>query len=210
MTANVKRFRSLCAILAIAISTSLAAEGSSLVASVSADAVEVTNVSTGGEVVFLWASLDSVHGFPREATGTVQVRDDDGDGIVRVIPKQPIPPDSIWVAVDLQSGRHAVARPEGYPITIMEFPAGQDGRDILAGLAERQARVEILTARPRKGSWRLRDIGRPPHRDRPGPANAEAKAVPQTDDAPPELMPGDIVAIIDAVRMEVFVTEIGQ
>lgn len=187
-----------------------------LAATVTAEEVEVRNVTPRGDVAFLWASVDSVHGFPREATGATQISDDDGDGIIRLTPDRNIPTLSIFIAVDVESGRHVIAAPDDRAIPTMEFPMSQTGREIVQSLAEQQARVELLVVRPREGGWRLRDIGRPPVEakrrfGRGLSANSgHASALAGENEVPEEFADGDVVAIIDAIRMQAYVTEIGQ
>ncbi len=69
-------------------------------ATVTANGVEVRNVTPQGEVILMTASVEGTGGLMRQTTGATRVPDEDGDGVVTLSPPRPIPLSSIWVAVE--------------------------------------------------------------------------------------------------------------
>ncbi len=92
-------------------------------------AVTVANVTTGARVVLFTASLTTHDSRLLERTGARVFTDDDRDGTVTYTRPEPIPLRSVWIAVDIESGRYAVATPSGFPSPLVDFPARLLKRD---------------------------------------------------------------------------------
>lgn len=136
--------------------------------------------------------------------------DDDGDGKAQLDLSQDVPLRSIWVAVDLATGRYAVATPEGYPLR----QAAWRGRGLGRGNS-RADRVEdvrtyadVLLVRPEKGAWRL-TVGDGSAQDDDGVADGklaaaldQMKPVAGTAEPPQRFEARDLVILIDPNRLE--------
>jgi len=195
-----------------------AANAAPLSATVTNTAIEVRNVTPGGEVALMTASIEGVGGLLRQVTGATVVQDNDGDGIVRFSSPRPIPFRSIWVAVDLESGRHVIAGPDGYTVTVLPFSATllkKDTDGVLGLFNGEMVSAEMLVVRPKSGAWHLLTVegagsdGDKTH-GKLGLLNTDAMPVGDSGPPPKHLKNGDILAVIDPGRMEVFVTEIGK
>jgi len=84
----------------LSIAADAAQAGAPLALRVDRQFVETTNVARGGAVVlFSCSRIPRPHAIEVRPDAVV-IHDDDGDGIVRVTPKEGIPRRSAWVAVD--------------------------------------------------------------------------------------------------------------
>lgn len=175
--------------------------------------VSATGVSPAGQVA--WFSV------ARESTGVGSlivrreevVKDDDGDGAVRLDLGKPVPPRSIWAAVDLKTGEISLATPAGYPLREVPFQPGTVHPGAGGALdhlrVEGSDSVELFVARPGMGAW-AHTVWDGAADDEDGPANrrissALAKLEPVgASPAPPDrLKPGDIVVVMDPDAMRV-------
>jgi hypothetical protein len=175
-------------------------------------AVTASGVSPSGQVA--WFSV------AREATGAgsqivrreAVVADGDGDGVVRMDLDKPVPPRSIWAAVDLKTGEYALATPESYPLREVTFAPGTihpgaggvdrldvDGREF----------VELFVARPAVGAWAL-TLWDGAEGDEDGPANrrisgalSRLEPVDASPAPPATFKPGDVIVMMDANTMQV-------
>ena len=193
------------------------ADPPALRATVTSTGVEVINATPKGEVVLMTASVDSDGGLLRQVTGAKRFTDDDGDGIVRYAASRPIPLRSIWVAVDLDSGRYAIAGPEGYPLAVLPFPSAllqHDAEGAIGVFGNEMVSAELFVIRPKAGAWRLRAAeggGGDADKEKNGKldlAAGDAVPVGGSGPAPKHLRKGDIVVVIDPTQMEVFAGEI--
>ena len=138
---------------------------------------------------------------------------DDKDGIARVELDQPVPPRSIWAAVDLKSGDYELGTPGDYPLRQAQLPPGS----VLPGASGKLDRlfaggrdlVDFFVARPAVGAWAL-TVWDGAGDDEDGPSNRQissafAKMEPAGEGPPPpdELKPGDVVIVMDPNAMEV-------
>ena len=196
-----------------------AAEPAALQGTVTETDVEVRNATPNGDVVLMTAQLEAHAGLLRQIGGATRASDADGDGIVRVTPVRPIPLRSIFVAVDLESGRYLIAGPEDYPLAVVPFPSHllQSDADGVLGLADQEVvSAQVLVVRPKTGAWRLvASEGGDGDADQTSNgklslASFDALPVGGSGPAPKHLRKGDILAVIDPGRMEVSVTEIGK
>jgi len=213
------RFRAWCVIAVSSFFASLvsAADAPPLQLTIGAAEVRVGNVSAGAEVVVLVASVEGEGGVLRQRTGAKNFRDDDGDGVVTVADGRGVPLRSVWIAVDVETGRSAVAAPADFPLQSSSLPDSLLDRDAdgVIGVFELQQRnVEMLLVRPKSGAWRLRA-----HEGGNGDADqrangklrlAAADAIAVAGDAPPpkRLKKGDVIALIDPVNLEAIVGEV--
>jgi hypothetical protein len=206
----------LCAVSSI---VSNAAEAPALQASVTAERIEVRNVSAGGEVVLFTAQLEATGGLLRQRTGATRVADTDGDAIVALVPPRRIATRSIWVAIDLESGRSVIAGPDGYTINVLPVPTTllkKDAEGVIGVMDAERITAEMVIVRPKMGAWRIvasEGSGTDSDRSKNGKlslASEDALPIGESGKAPRRLKKHDVIALIDPGRMEVFVTEIDQ
>jgi len=213
------RFRACCAIAVFSLSTSLvsAADAPPLELTIAAAGVRVGNVTAGSDVVVLVASVEGEGGVLRHRSGAKVFRDDDGDGVVVVADGRGIPLRSVWVAVDVDTGRSAIASPAGFPLQSSPLPDSlleEDGEGVIGVLDLQQRNAEMLLVRPKSGAWRLR-AHEGGNGDGDKHANgklrldaADATAVSGDTPAPKRLKKGDVIALIDPVNLDALLGEV--
>ncbi len=183
------------------------------------DAVVARGVTQGGSVVWFGVIRDRPGWINRVVRRDALETDSDGDGAVRLDLGRPVAPKSIWAAVDLASGAFAVATPEGTPRREVELPASAL-RSSAAGVVEtiEDARqfLEILVVRPGEGSWTL-SVGDGGASDGDLQSDGSIRAslaamrpAEATKMAPSQLLPGDVVVVVDPRLMEFYVTTFGR
>jgi hypothetical protein len=137
--------------------------------------------------------------------------DEDGDGKAVLDLTGDVPLRSIWVAVDLATGRYAVAAPEGYPLR----QAAWRGRGLGRGnpradrVEDLRTYADVLLVRPEKGAWRL-TAGDGSAQDDDGAADGKiAVALDQMKpvtaggaEPPARFEARDVVILIDPNRLE--------
>lgn len=147
--------------------------------------------------------------------------DEDGDGKVSWDLEADVPLRSIWVAVDLATGRLAVATPEGYPLRRVGWRGRGLGRDDARAdrVEDLRTYADVLLVRPGEGAWRL-TAGDGSELDEDGAADGKLAValdrmrplegvegsegtVKAGEAAPPSrFSPKDVVVLIDPNRME--------
>lgn len=154
---NMKQHRG-CAILVLCLilgvpSPSLAADSLNL--AFAADAVVVSALEPGAQVVYFSISRSSEGFIPQTRRDAEILRDEDLDGVLRV-PLAGLPPVKfLAVAVELESGRFGVLTPAGSPAIARPFPGRSVLSDRLDQLADDRRYVELLVVRPGSGGWCL-------------------------------------------------------
>jgi hypothetical protein len=185
------------------------------------EAVEVSGLTPGGEVVW-WTVAHEPQEYHRRVVRRGGIdQDADGDGRVVLPASGPVAIKSVWIAVDVGSGAYAVAAPEGFLPEALEFGPGEGLSGSASGQVDRlvAAREElvILTVRPGgegAGVWAqsVLDGGEGDGDQREDGALAavlsEAVAVGEGPSAPEALLPGDVIAVIDPRSLEVFITRL--
>lgn len=185
---------------------------------ISNEIVRAEGMTPAGEVILFTASLESDGGTIRRVTGAKAFADSDGDGVITFTGTRPVPLRSIWIGIDFDSGRYAIGSPPGYKVTVLPFPETDFRRDAggIVGLFDREhLSAEMLVVRPKEGAWHLRafDGGRG---DADTARNGKLVLIPAEASvirgAPPpqRLKKGDLVAIIDPGRMEIYVTQVDR
>lgn len=213
------RFRAWCAIAVSSLFVSFlsAADAPPLRLTVSASEVRVGDVTAGAEIVVLVASVEGEGGVLRHRSGAKTFRDDDGDGVVTLADGRTIPLRSVWVVVDVETGRSAIASPVDFPLQSAPLPASlldRDGEGVIGIFELQQRNAELLLVRPKVGAWRLRA-----HEGGNGDGDKQANgrmrldaadAVAVSGDTPPpkRLKKGDVIALIDPVNLGAILGEV--
>jgi hypothetical protein len=146
--------------------------------------------------------------------------DDDRDGTIEYKPTSGIAFQSIWIITEIATGETKVVTPAGYnAIEMTQQGAGRGNAVNITGNIFDIGRdhVDILVVRPNEGAWTLpvREGG---VKDAPVAAIGRStvplvKLVPLRPtfgSPPPALKNGDIVAIVDAVRMQYWLTSVAR
>ena len=183
------------------------------------DAVVARGVTPGGSVVWFGVTRDRPGWTNRVVRRDALVTDSDGDGVVRLDLGVPVAPQSIWTAVDLPSGAVAVATPEGMPRREVALPVGAfrgSARGVVETVEDARQFLEILVVRPGEGSWTL-SVGDGGASDgdlqsdgRIQATLAAMRPAAATKTAPSQLLPGDVVVVVDPRLMEFYVTTFGK
>jgi hypothetical protein len=181
-------------------------------------AVVVTGVTPGGKVAVFGIARRSLEYLERVERQEEILLDDDKDGAVMLELAEPLPPRSLWFAVDLAGGEFRAASPGGFPLRQLTLPAnaiGTAGDD----LKDRRDFVEVFLARPGvgagAGAWGL-SAGDGGESDSDGRQDRFVKAllaemVPLAGSPkPPEKMaPGDVLVLVDPNAMEFYAVRLG-
>jgi hypothetical protein len=123
------------------------------------DAVVATEVTRGGSAVFFAVTFET-GSVPLRARQATILRDDDGDGTVKLEMPEGVPFIGIWSVTDLATGAVRLATKEGYELIDLEEPAELSFRGGERGefdrFEHRAQDVELLVVRPGEGAWTLR------------------------------------------------------
>src|SRR5215203_5283914 len=183
--------------------------------------VTVDGITAKGQVV--WFSMarevseDDVATLVRRAE--VQT-DDDGDGRVVWDLDREVPLRSIWVAVDVATGRADAVSPAGYPLRKVSWRGRGLARDQVRSdrVEDVRSYAEVLLVRPGEGAWRL-TVGDGSEQDDDGAPDGKIAAAldrmrPVTGlaieaEPPKRFGPKDVVVLIDPNRMELTIVEAG-
>jgi hypothetical protein len=186
--------------------------------SVTDQSVVAAGMTPGGAVVWLGLARRVTE---YEATfvrrqGTMRA---DAKGQAQLPLTEAVSLQSIWAAIDLQSGAYAAASPAGFaPLAIQLGPGALEVRG--AGVADRLADVadyaEVLLVRPGKGAWG-KAVGRGGADDEGDPGDAafrvaldKLEPIPGTTGPPPaKLGAGDLVFVLHPQAMGLAVVTYG-
>src|SRR5687768_9405034 len=86
------------------------------------DAVVAAEVTPGGNAVFFAVVYDNAASIPGWVRKATILRDDDGDGVVRLAMPEGVPPLGAWAVVDMASGSSRLGSMRGYKLTPFEEP----------------------------------------------------------------------------------------
>jgi len=138
-------------------------------------------------------------------------RADDGGQIA--FPAEKLSFQSIWIALDVTSGKYSIASPPGFSPRRMPTPPtaiAPDGRHI----RDDRPLINVFVGRKGAGAWLARAADGA-DADADGPKNGRVSAalerlaaLGETAAAPQKLTPGDIVFVVDPRFMEFWSTEI--
>lgn len=182
---------------------------------VSTQDVRVTNVTPGGTVVFYSASIANDNGVLRQRKVAAMVTDTSGAGLVTYSDGKPIPFRSAWVAVEMETGRFVAGGPSGYDLSLLSFPTTHlhgDADGTIGVFDLNQVSGQMLVVRPKSGAWEVSAAeGGAADADhvRNGKLSLSVEdTTPIANSGPPpkRLKNGDVIAVIDPHRLDVFIT----
>jgi hypothetical protein len=207
--------RSFCllALLALVAASPLAAQTA---ISFEPAAVVASGMSPGGQVAWFSVARESEDHAAKIVRREPVVTDDNGDGAVRLELGKEVPLVSIWVAVDLATGKAVIATPEGFPLRQIELPGAGSVSDGVGPnrLELSRGYLELLVVRPGIGVWGA-TVGDGGEKDDDGASDSKVsvelvhlRASATSPAAPLSLGPGDVIVVIDPNEMEVAVSEL--
>jgi hypothetical protein len=183
------------------------------------NAVVVKGVTPGGSVVWFGIARERPGRITRVVRRDSVLPDSDGDGLVRFDLERSVAVQSIWAAVDLTSGAFVVATPEGMPRREVALPGNSFRRSPVGAvnaLQDSREFLEILVVRPGEGAWSLSvGDGGSSDADMQPDGNIEAtlasmRPLQGSKGAFDQLLPGDVVIVVDPRQMEFYTTTFGK
>lgn len=175
------------------------------------DAVEVSNLTAGGKVVWFGATQEIAEDEVAEIRAYASIAEDaDLDGVERIEFPNGVPLHSTWVAVDLQTGVAVSGAPDGYPLRDVHWQgAGVQNLESGAVITDSRQTGNLLVVRSKVGAWLVEaGDGGPTDLDASsnGSISLEIAALEPLGDtveaAPEQLAEGDVVAMLDPRRLE--------
>lgn len=176
-----------------------------LAVAVRPDAVTISGVTPGGDVVLFWYTKYSIHGVTHSDALAELLHDNDNDGVVTLSAKVSLR--SVWVAVDLADGTLAYGALPQFPLSASRLDQTllrKDAEGEIATMVRDNPRLAVLLVRPGSGAWMLRALDGNLN-DRDGAANGKVEIafedtlsiVDAKKKGPKHLKAGDVVAAID-------------
>lgn len=193
--------------------------------------VVVSGVTAGSQVALLGASRGVRGTIPFTRRDGEVLRDDDGDGTVRLELPEGLSLRSLWVAVDLTTGEVGAACADGEEVAWVAGPrdgSREPAADTSLAVEDGRRYLEVLVARPgaRAGEgpaaepavW-IGSFGDGSGRDGDGVRDRRVRAALSdlaaldraSAEAPPErLAVGDVVVAVDPDTLEVWTRRLGE
>ena len=185
--------------------------------SLDGDAIVVSGLEPGAEIVYFSVSRFSAAYVPRTERHAERLIDEDADGEVRVALDRPVPPKFLALAVELLSGRFAVWTPEHSPGREVAFPTSSlrpGPGDRLDRLEDGNDYVELLLVRPGRGAWALTTGNGTPTDESPSSdgvvlaALASMVPVGESGEPPEEYEKDDLLLRVAPAGMEYYLARI--
>jgi len=121
-----------------------------------AQGVTGSGFSPGGQVVWFGSARMVAEDYYLTLAHFQSVTLADAGGAARYDLGNPLPPASVWVAVDLTTGAYALATPTGAPPRLADLPTLRVGSGATSDLVgDRRQLVAALLVRPGLGAWEL-------------------------------------------------------
>jgi hypothetical protein len=185
-----------------------------------ASTVTVAGATPHGKVVFFAVArfIDGTMVTIRRLDQTVT--DDDGDGVVTFSVGAPVPWKAIFAAVDFASGRFILATPNAAMFPLLQFQVdtpsiSDEGAGVLKHIVANHCTCEMLHVRPNVGAWSqiLAKGNKFDENQGIGVAKANVAAGHSVDAgnqaAPDHFENGDVIILIDRMRMQSWATTVG-
>lgn len=191
---------------------SVTADEPGLHAEVGQRSVEITGIPPRAEVV-VYSYQRRPLGFESLASRRVDViSDDDGDGAITVNSAEDIEPRSIWIVVELTSGRYVISSPAAFTPNITTVTPGafrKSGGTAADRFVDRHPSLDVLYVHPGKGArFAMPEDGGLEDADgrtdgRTTMALANARAVAGSAAAPVRFDRGGIFIAVDRMTMQI-------
>lgn len=187
--------------------------------SVEGSRIEIDGVSPSGQIILLGIAHEPLLGAFQLSTWVEGIVDEDGDALSVFDLERPVPPSSVWAALDLASGATGHVAPDGFPIRIRQL--GQEALEVDPESGRTFLRLEgsklrVLVIRRNAGAWSrvaydggVNDLAPEPDGwlriDPTSLLPALANQNPLDD-----LREGDLVAMIDLGSLEVLALRVPE
>jgi hypothetical protein len=135
----------------------------------------------------------------------------DQTGTVRYDLGKAVPPQSMWVVVDLTTGGLGTAAPAGFRVAAADFRGPgllRGAASVADGLEDTRPFLEVLVVRPIVGAWGA-TVGDGGEADEDGQNDGQLhlslgnmRALQPSGPPPDRFAPGDVIAAIDPNAME--------
>ena len=181
--------------------------------------VVVSGVTAKGSVL-LCGALNIPRGYYIELSPvSVVLTDDDGDGVVRYDTQASVAWRSVWAATDLATGDYTTAWPSRSPAKQVQFR----GRGLVHAANGKLNQVEhagdmlnVVVARPHGNGWAGEFVdgagndadGKPDGKVNMGVGNLKSVGTGAGAAPPDELLPDDVVFVIDAAHLQIVATKV--
>jgi len=181
------------------------------------DAVVVSGLEPGAEVVYFSVSRFSAAYVPRTERHAERLADEDADGEVRIALERPVPPKFLVLAVELPTGRFGLWTPDDSPGREVAFPENSlrpGPGDRLDRLEDGNAYIELLLVRPGLGAWALTTGDGTPTDESPSSdglvhaALASMVPVGESGEPPEEYGKDDLLLRVAPAEMEYYLARI--
>ncbi len=201
-------------LLSLVLAAGPALPSSAAVLDLNGSEAHISGLAPGGRAAVLAVSRERSFGTTRVQRVHLVAVDDDGDGVAILPLDHPASPTSVWIVVDLATGETSIQAPAAFGVREMAVDPRRL-RQAAGRLIVDREDLEILAVRPGIGAWSLslHDGG-----DLDGDRTADGAVTvdlldlqPLGDEAaalPDDLAPGDVIAVIDPRRLEVFAVRI--
>lgn len=172
----------------------------------------VTNATPSGKVLLLAIDRQAAGGYFNQSHYALLSDDAAVDGTVAIPLLHRSTGYSVWIAVDLVTGRHAVLRPAGSPYREISVPAKRGGS--ASSFSVPGVMLDVAVVRPGIGAWFLAaGDGAEGDTGARGDVSIEfalndLHALRGTQGAARNLLPHDLIAGINETSREYFVTEV--
>jgi hypothetical protein len=197
----------------------LRADASAPAPAITFDGTRVVISLTPGHTVFLFGAAQHRGGTLQLKRWQRPVTDHDNDGRAYVELAEAVAPNSVWIAVDSETGATGTAAPEYSEFRQITFPSAvlrKDASGVLDRYMTGREMVDLLVVRPRVGAWT--GFAADGHEsDADGEQNGGVTMTFSTlrrmhgnAPPPPHLTPHDVVVAVDLRRLEYYLTEVKQ
>jgi hypothetical protein len=178
----------------------------------STEALTISGLAPGASVALLSVAREQMPYMARVVSRRELLVDDDRDGRVRYAPEVGIAYSSIWIAIDVATGDATFAMPDGVTPLVMEQRGAGEGHAVEAiinSVEVGRTSIDVVIVRPGVGAWSA-NAQDGSDADKDGRVDGRLR-LDQTKlqplrtsygDAPNSLRKGDVVALLDAQRME--------
>jgi hypothetical protein len=189
---------------------SLPAMALPLAVTASAERLTIEGLAPRASVAILGVAHEPAYYMPFIASRRELLTDDDGDGKIVYAPPRGIAFRSIWIVTDLATGETTIATRLGFKaLEMVQRGAGRGHAvDVVGDILDvGRDGVDILLVRPNKGAWTIPIRGRGTEETtvsgRLRVHVAKLRPVrPSFGSAPPALLPGDVVVMLDPEQLE--------
>jgi len=181
--------------------------------------VTVSGVTSGGKVAWIEVARQIDDMFLRLVRKADVTVDTDTNGSVSIEPDDGVPPQSVWLAVDMATGAFVSGAPSSFPILAAQLPLSAIATPLEGGgdaVKLDRPQIEILVVRPSVGAW-VSTVGDGGPSDSDQLGNGAVEVAVEVldplgdthDPAAANLAAGDLIVVVDSTTLDVFTLVLG-